>query len=269
MKKSKVMWLCEGAIMVAAATVLSMIAIINMPYGGSVTAVSMLPIIIFAYRYGFLKGITVGLAYAVIQLLLGVSNLSYATTFTAAVAIIMLDYIVAFTVLGLVGLCPKGKISQSLEISVATIAVCILRYICHVITGCTVWAGVSIPTKDGLIYSLGYNAAYMIPETVITLAAVWYLARVINLRTEMPTRLKREEGTSIGLFGALSLLLIVATVVFDAVMVFFSIQTEKGYDITAIKNIDLKTTVIVTVVGVILAIVSAIISKARAKSLKN
>ncbi len=269
MKSSKVMWLCEGAIMVAIATVLSMIPIINMPYGGSVTAVSMLPIVIFAYRYGVCKGLAVGLVYAIIQLLLGVSNLSYATSFGAAVTIIMLDYIIAFTLLGLVGAFREKKGKQSVELAVSTVAVCIIRYICHVITGCTVWAGVSIPTSDGLIYSLSYNAAYMVPETVITVAAVWYLAKVLNLRTTMPSRLKREEGKGAEVFGATSLLFIVATVVFDAIMVFSAIQTEEGYDITSIVNIDLKTTLIVTLMGIIFAATTAIISKARKKSLKN
>lgn len=269
MKNSKIMWLCEGALMVAIATVLSMIPIIGMPYGGSVTAASMLPIVIFAYRYGVGKGLTVGLVYAVIQLLLGVSNLSYATSFTAAVAIVLLDYLVAFTVLGLVGLFREKLGSQSAELAVSTLVVCALRYVCHVISGCTVWAGVSIPTSDGLVYSLGYNAAYMVPETVVTVAAVWYLARVLNLKTEMPSRFKREEATGNGVFGAASLLFIVATVVFDAIMVFSSIQTEEGYDITAISNIDLKTTLIVTGIGIILAVTFGIISKAKGKSLKN
>lgn len=268
MKNSKVMWLCEGAIMVAVASVLSMIAIINMPYGGSVTAVSMLPIIVFGYRYGTGKGFIVGFVYSITQLLLGVSNLSYATSFGAAVSIIMLDYIVAFTLLGLVGLFREKLGSQSAELAVSTVVVCLLRYICHVITGCTVWAGVSIPTSDGLIYSLGYNAAYMVPETVVTAAAVWYLAKVLNLRSTMPSRRKREEDKEVGIFSAASLLFIVATVVFDAVMVFSSIQSEEGYNITAIENIDLKTTLIVTGVGVVLAILTGIIAKLRSKSLK-
>ncbi len=255
--------------MVAIATVLSMIPIINMPYGGSVTAVSMLPIIIFAYRYGVGKGLTVGLVYAVIQLMLGVSNLSYATSFGAAVAIVLLDYIVAFTILGFSGLLRDEFGGQTGELTVGTVAVCIIRYICHVITGCTVWAGVSIPTSDGLVYSLGYNAAYMVPETVVTAAAVWYLARILNLKTQMPTRLKRQDNKTVGALGAVSLLLVVATVVYDAVMVFFSIQTEDGFDITAIANIDVKTVLIVTAIGIISAVSLNIFAKLRGKSLKN
>ena len=268
MIKSKVMWLCEGAIMVAAATVLSMIEIIKMPYGGSVTAVSMLPIIIFAYRYGAGKGFVVGLVYSLIQLLLGVGNLSYATSVYAAIAIILLDYIVAFSILGFVGVFRKSG-NQAAELSLSTLAVCVIRYICHVITGCTVWAGVSIPTSDGLIYSLGYNAAYMVPETVVTLAAAWYVARVINLRTQMPTRLKRKGDDLAGVLTTFSLLVLVLTVVFDAVMAFSSIQTEEGYDISAIVNIDLKLVTIITAIGLLASAVMFTIAKAREKSLKN
>ena len=52
MQTSKSIRLTESAIMLAFATVLSLIKIVDMPFGGSVTACSMLPILIIAYRYG-------------------------------------------------------------------------------------------------------------------------------------------------------------------------------------------------------------------------
>ena len=45
-----VIMLCECAVMVALATVLSLIKI-EFPYGGSITICSMLPILIIGYRY--------------------------------------------------------------------------------------------------------------------------------------------------------------------------------------------------------------------------
>ncbi len=269
MKKNNVMWLCEGAVMVAVATVLSMIPIINMPFGGSVTAVSMLPIILIAYRYGTGKGLIVGLVYAVIQLLLGVSNLSYATSLGAAVAIVVLDYILAFAVLGLVGALRGKFANQASELAVGTVAVCLMRYIFHVISGCTVWAGVSIPTSDGLIYSLSYNAAYMVPETIVTVAAVWYLASVLNLKSHMPKRIKKEESKVGGVLYPLSLLLLLATVIFDALSVFAAIQSEEGFDITQIVNINLNLTLTVTVIGLVFSAVLFLIAKRSVKSLKN
>lgn len=102
-KTNRTKQLAESAVMVAAATVLSLITVIKMPYGGSVTPFSMLPIIIIAYRYGTVSGLVTGLCYGLIQMILGASNLSYATSFGAAVAIILLDYLIAFGAMGLAG----------------------------------------------------------------------------------------------------------------------------------------------------------------------
>ena len=99
--------LVECAILIAIASVLSIIKIIEMPYGGSVTIASMLPIIIIAYKYGAGWGLSSGLIFAVIQQLMGLKKLSYGTSWPAVVAIILLDYIIAFTVAGLGGVFRK------------------------------------------------------------------------------------------------------------------------------------------------------------------
>ena len=98
MKNTKVRVLTESAIMIALSTVLSILKIAEMPYGGSVTVASALPIIIIAYRYGLKTGLFAGTVHAALQLVLGLSALSYATSWQSVVAIIMLDYIVAFAV---------------------------------------------------------------------------------------------------------------------------------------------------------------------------
>ena len=110
------------------------------PYGGAVTAASMLPIIIAGYRHGLKWGLITSFTYSILQLLTGLSNVSYATSTTAMIAIILLDYIVAFTVLGLLGVVKKNK-HQTGALVLGTLIVCLLRYLCHFITGCTVWAG--------------------------------------------------------------------------------------------------------------------------------
>ena len=90
----------ECAILIAMAFALSFIKIIYMPYGGSVTAASMVPIIVAGYRHGLKWGLLTGFTYSILQLLMGLANVSYATSWVAAVAIILLDYVGAFTVLG-------------------------------------------------------------------------------------------------------------------------------------------------------------------------
>ncbi len=265
MKSKKVMWLCESAIMLAVATVLSMVPLINMPFGGSVTAASMVPIILIANRYGVGMGFVTGFVYSLIQLLLGANNLSYATSSAAAVAIIVLDYLLAFSTLGIAGVFKNKIKSQSSAMVLGAVIVCVIRYIMHVISGCTVWAGVSIPTEEGLLYSLVYNAAYMVPETIVTLAAVWYLSRLIDFSGDKLTRLQKSEGSKASVVSAISTLLLIAAATFDALMLFASTQTEEGFNIMGIASAPYDIIGIVTAVLVAISIVLYLIGKKMKK----
>ena len=174
-------------------------------------------------------------------------NVSYATSWVAAVAIILLDYVGAFTVLGLVGIFKKNK-NQTPVLVIGAAVVCVLRYICHVITGCTVWAGVSIPTADGMAYSLVYNAAYMIPETVVTVYVIALISNAVDLRVEKPVTKKKSENVMAILNGAL---VFGIAVLIDFLYLFQQIQTEEGFDITLIVNSNWGLVAIITVVGVV------------------
>lgn len=237
----------ECAILIAMAFALSFIKIIDMPYGGSVTAASMVPIIVAGYRHGLKWGLLTGFTYSILQLLMGLANVSYATSWVAAVAIILLDYVGAFTVLGLVGIFKKNK-NQTPVLVIGAAVVCVLRYICHVITGCTVWAGVSIPTADGMAYSLVYNAAYMIPETVVTVYVIALISNAVDLRVEKPVTKKKSENVMAILNGAL---VFGIAVLIDFLYLFQQIQTEEGFDITLIVNSNWGLVAIITVVGVV------------------
>lgn len=180
--------LVESAMMVSLATVLSIFKLIEMPYGGSVTIASMLPMVILAYRNGLGWGLGSGLVYAAIQQLLGLNDLSYVTGWQSVLAVIMLDYIVAFTVVGLGGIFRKAAKSQQRALVFGTVLVSVLRYICHVVSGATVWVGLSIPSEAALIYSIGYNATYMLPEAIILAAVAYYLGGAIDFSRQTPTR---------------------------------------------------------------------------------
>lgn len=249
--ESKSFILAECSIMVAMSVVLSFVKIIDMPYGGSVTAFSMLPVIIASYRHGFKWGMLTGLTYSVIQLLLGLSNVGYATSKLAMVAIIMLDYIVAFTCLGLVGLAKRNK-NQTMTLACGALVVCIIRYVCHIISGCTVWAGVSIPTSDGLIYSIVYNGAYMIPETVVTVAAAWMISGALNFRDDKISMRNVKEKSTI---NAVSLIFVIVAIVVDFLMIFSAIQTDEGFDVTGISNVNWVATLVVLAVGAAIAVI--------------
>ena len=259
--------LTESAIMIAFATVLSIIKLADMPYGGSVTIASALPIAIIAYRYGIKTGLLAGTVHAVIQQLIGISTLSYFTTWQSILAIIVLDYMVAFTAVGFAGIFRKLIKNQAIALSLGCALICAIRYACHVISGATVWAGLSIPTSAALVYSLGYNATYMIPETIVTMAAAWYLGSVLDFRKAQPTRLERPQQQGKLVFGWIAGLLLAGALIFDAVKVFAPLQdAESGeFMITGLSQVAWGSVGIVTAVCVIAAVVLLFIGKRTAK----
>ncbi|MBO5797033.1 MAG: energy-coupled thiamine transporter ThiT, partial [Clostridia bacterium] len=84
-----VLRLTESAVLLALATVLSLVKLVDLPYGGSVTAASAVPLVILAYRHGFGWGTLAGLAYGLLQLAFS-SSLSYVTGFWSVVAVLVL-----------------------------------------------------------------------------------------------------------------------------------------------------------------------------------
>ncbi len=258
--------LVECAILIAIASVLSIIKIIEMPYGGSVTIASMLPIIIIAYKYGAGWGLSSGLIFAVIQQLMGLKNLSYGTSWQAVVAIILLDYIIAFTVAGLGGVFRKKIKNQNTALVMGIILVSLLRYICHVISGATVWAGLSIPTNAALIYSLGYNATYMLPEMIVLIVVGYYLSSMIDLSENgdfKPRNADEQKGLVSLPFNIAGGLAITAGLIYDTVAVFSQIQNaETGdFDVTLLANVSWIYVAIVSAVAAAVAAIFFIIGK--------
>lgn len=191
-KKQRLLMIAESAIMLALSTVLSMITFFKLPAGGSVTPFSMLPVLIIAYRYGTKWGLSVGAIYGLIQMVLGMSALSYATNAWAAICIILFDYVVAFGVLGLGGLFRKVKI-QAVGFSLGVIVACVLRFLCHFLTGITVWADYADGVWPVVIYSLTYNGSYMLPELVITVAVGAVLMSLLDFRSERLRPLRKAQ----------------------------------------------------------------------------
>ncbi len=184
--------LCESAVMLALSTALSMVIFFNLPAGGSITVFSMLPILIIAYRYGVKWGLTVGVTYGLIQMLLGLNNLSYATNALAAVCIILFDYLVAFGVLGFGGIFRKMK-SQPVGFVLGTLIACLLRFICHFLTGITVWADYSSGAWSVISYSFIYNGSYMLPETLITAFVGFLIMSIVDFRSENLRTLRKAD----------------------------------------------------------------------------
>lgn len=165
-EKLKKLIIC--ALMIAVASVLSFVKI-DMPMGGGVTVCSMTPIVLAAFIYGPVWGLSTAFIYSVFQLLFGLDNLAYATSIPMAILILLFDYIVAYSVIGLAGFF-RDKENSPKKIVLATVCVLMLRFVCHFITGWFVWDALW-PNEFGLspaLYSFCYNGIYMLPEIVVT-----------------------------------------------------------------------------------------------------
>ena len=222
MKQSRIRILTECSLLIALGTVLSVLKLVDMPYGGSVTPAAMFPILVFAYRHGIKWGLGGATVYAVLQQLLGLENLSYFTTWQSIVGIILLDYIVAYVAVGLGGIFRYVEKNQSLALFYGAILVSALRYVCHVISGAILWVTCDFAIPDGaeVIYSIGYNATYMIPEAIILCTAALYLGSVLDFSRAVPVRIKAQAldraGAVLrilgGLFAVFSAIFAVITV---------------------------------------------------------
>lgn len=170
--------LTESALMIALAFVLDLIAI-ELPFGGSFTLFSQLPIIILAYRYGTKWGLSCAFVFSLSQMLMGISNFGYVKGFAAWAIVALCDYIIAFTVLGLGGVF-KGKIkNQGISIACGAVFVSMLRFICHFISGVTVWREYA-GEKAAWLYSLNYNGSYMLVEALMCAVGAILLCLVLD-----------------------------------------------------------------------------------------
>ena len=159
--------LCEGAILLALAIVLNLVSkpiFANMVNGGSVS-LAMFPILLYAHRWGLGRGLLMGFAYGLLDMLL---DGGYAWGWQS----ILLDYLVAYTALGMGGLF-RGK---AWGIFPGIAAGCLGRFAVHYFSGITIYK-ILVPTEvEGFgvfnnphLYSLVYNGVYMIPNMIIAM----------------------------------------------------------------------------------------------------
>ena len=169
MKKIPTRKLVESAMLIAVGTVLSLVKI-DMPMGGGVTAVSMLPLVMASHRFGWKWGTVTAFVYSLLQLLLGLDNIRYATGFIMAVGIVLLDYIVAYTVIGLSAAFGGRMKNRRAALALGIAVPFAVRFLCHFVTGAWIWDALW-PNGFGMaaaVYSLAYNGWYMAAELVLT-----------------------------------------------------------------------------------------------------
>lgn len=155
--------LCEGAIMVAIAMILSFLPLYKFPHGGSID-LAMIPVLFFAIRWGFGPGLLAGFVFGLLQI---ITEGAVAWGWQS----ILLDFLVAYTPLGLAGLF-KGK---KWGVFAGTVLGVFARFIVHFISGITIYA-ITVPTAvfnvtytNPWMYSAAYNGAYLLPDMVLCL----------------------------------------------------------------------------------------------------
>ena len=180
-KTQKIRRLAESAIMLALSTILAELAVVKFPFGGSVTVFSQVPMVVISYRYGIKWGVFTGLVMGVIQMLFGIGNFAYVSGIVAYLILIFADYIIAFGALGLGGMFRNKIKNPVVSIALGGAVVSVIRFICHFISGVTIWGDYSGGAQAVWEYSLEYNAGYMLPELIITVLGCVVLASVFDL----------------------------------------------------------------------------------------
>lgn len=207
---SKTRRLTESAMLMAVAIVLELLSkmfIPGLPFGGQLTLVSMLPVVLISYRHGVKWGFCSAFAYALLEMAIGTKNVTAAFQpdyFGAGVmvgnALIMcfLDYIAAFTVLGLGGIFRNRIANPGVALMAGSVLSLSGRYLCHIASGYILFSGYAEwfftqegfpawgatlvetlnPQVLGLTYSVVYNGMNMIPEIILTATASLLLAKI-------------------------------------------------------------------------------------------
>ncbi len=163
--------IAEAAVAIALAFILSMIKIFEAPMGGSITAGSMIPILLLALRRGYKLGTVAAVFYGVLQIL------EHAFIVHPAQAI--LDYPLAFGALGLAGFfSPKTKEMRSTLYAVLGVIVGITgRYVCHFFSGVIFFYSYAPEGMSPWVYSALYNAFYLVPEMIISVVLISILVK--------------------------------------------------------------------------------------------
>ena len=182
---SKTFRLVFSASMVAIGTVLSLFSFSGFwVYGGSVTFCSMLPLVIVSYRYGWKWGVFTSLVYGLVQMVLGMQNVMYGPNWYTVLAIALLDYIVAFGVIGFSSVFDGHVKNESLGLVLGVALAMLLRLLCHFISGWVIWDAMW-PNEMGLaspVYSILYNGSFMLPEAIITAVVAVILNKAISFK---------------------------------------------------------------------------------------
>ncbi|MBO7214010.1 MAG: energy-coupled thiamine transporter ThiT [Clostridia bacterium] len=168
------------ALSIALTTTLSFLKV-QLPFGGSVTFFSLVPVIIVAYYYGFYFGLLTGFVTSLLQFITSPWILTPLT--------FVLDYIFAFSLICVAGIFKKIIKEKTLSLTLGTMLFFLLRFSMHLISGIVYFKhGVisdAFPTSNAFIYSLCYNLAYILPDMIFALLFLIPFSRTKTFKNDL------------------------------------------------------------------------------------
>lgn len=168
------------ALAVALTTTLSFLKV-ELPFGGSVTFFSLVPVILVAYHYGIYLGLVAGFANSLLQFITSPWILTPFTFF--------LDYIFAFSVVCFAGVFKKIVKNKTLSLTFGTVLFFVLRFTMHLISGIIYFKNGIIadtfPQSNAFVYSLCYNLAYIVPDMLVALLFLIPFSRTKTFREDL------------------------------------------------------------------------------------
>ena len=209
--------LTDSAMLLSVAIVLELCSkmfIPELPFGGQITLASMLPVVLISYRHGVKWGLVSGVAYAMIEMAIGAGTVTAAfqpgyfgdgVMLFNAFLMCLLDYLVAYTMLGLGGIFRDRIENRGKALALGALVALSARYVSHILSGYILFSGWAewFFTQEGfpawganlvgalsgemlgLVYSIVYNGMYMIPEIVLTSVAAVLIARNSKIVTKI------------------------------------------------------------------------------------
>ncbi len=159
-----------AAVCIAMSFALSYLRIVKMPQGGSITVASLLPLMLYSYMFGTKKGVFAGMIYGILQ--------AFQDLYILHPAQFILDYPAAFACIGLAGMFAKCKSLEKLpplQFALGAVVAGLLRFVAHFLSGCFAFGAFAPEGTPVWIYSLTYQAGYVLPDIAIVVAVGIFL----------------------------------------------------------------------------------------------
>lgn len=178
--------LVESGVLLALGFVLSIIKIKLVAVGGSITLVSMLPIVVLAYKYGPSWGLLCGFIHGFLQILEGGGFAPPTKDFISYALVFLLDYALAWAVVGLLaGLLRNIFKKPQFSIALGSFVGIAGRFLCSFLSGVIIWRVYAPEGQSVILYSLGVNASVMVPEMLITTVVGFILFSISFLQDKV------------------------------------------------------------------------------------